>query len=140
MEPEEKKLVEIAQIDSKVLLRVRTSFPFILFPIVISVDRLKITIENHYFFFSKSVRSIMIKDVMNVMVEETPLFSLLRITDRLIPQDTIEIANLSHTEAQELRRLIQGLMVTEKEGVDLTKIDPGRLKSNLQTIGKVNES
>lgn len=131
-----KKLNDLAHIDTSPLFTFRSVFPFDLFPNRVTIDRSKITVVDNLFFFTRQVQSLMIKDLMSVITHETLLLSSLHIIDRQYPQETIIVANLQKSDARKARRIIEGLIVADKEGVDLSRITNEQLIPKLEEIGR----
>ncbi len=134
------KLNALVNADNQALFTFQTVFPFDLFPDRISIDRNKITITKRYFFFDRAVQSILIKDLMTVIGEESLLFATLHIVDRLLPNKTITVMNLPKSDARTARRILEGLLISEKKGVDLTTIPNSELVPKLIEIGKTTIS
>lgn len=130
------KLNDLAFVDNRALFVCCSVFPFDLFPDIITVDRNKITISKKYFFFTRSIQSIMIKDLLTIVVRESVLFATLEIVDKLFPQETIHVQYLQKRDTQRLRWLVEGLIVGEKEKIDFTKISNEELVPKLEEIGK----
>lgn len=129
------KLEELSTSDHRALFVCRSCFPFDLFPDVITVDRNKITISQNFFFFTRSVQSIVITDLLTIIVDETLLFARLQIVDRLFHQDPIEVNTLLKSDARKLRWILEGLIIGKKEKIDFTKISNEELLPKLQRIG-----
>lgn len=134
---DEKKLNDLVEIDSKPILVVYSVFPFDLFPTKIILDRSKLTIIYNN-FLTRYLQTILIPNVLNIVIEEAVILSNLLITDRLIPQETISVPNLSKRNAQRIRRLVQGLLIAQQKNVDVAKIDTNELLEKLEIIGKSN--
>lgn len=137
---ESQKLADLVDVDHQALLICRTVFPFDLFPDTISIDRNKITISKRFFFYQRSIQSIIVTDLLTIVVEETLLLASLKIVDRLFHQDAIEIANLRKGDARKIRWLLEGLIIGKKEKVDFTKISNEELVPKLVQIGKTKTS
>jgi hypothetical protein len=133
---ETQKLTDLVSDTSQALFVCHTVFPFDLFPDTVTIDRNKITISKHFFFFQRSIQSIIITDLLTIVVEETLLFASLTIVDRLFHQDTIKVANLKKSDARKIRWLLEGLIIGKKEKIDLTKIPDKELIPKLIEVGK----
>jgi len=130
------QLDDLAQSDSRPLYVLTGVWPFDFFPTKIVIDRKKITFRDQLFFFTSQSQSILIADVMSVMVDTGLLFSSLSVIDRHFPQDTIVVKYLRDHEAKKARRLIQGLILADKENIDLTNVPDDQLIEKLEEIGK----
>ncbi|HEU5121982.1 MAG TPA: hypothetical protein VFT59_03980, partial [Candidatus Saccharimonadales bacterium] len=68
----------------EVLVSARTVFPLTLFPHSIVLDRTKITITKRNFFWSSSVMSIRVDDILNVSCDVGPLFGSIIFASRVM--------------------------------------------------------
>lgn len=131
------KLRDLAGADTTPLFSFQTVFPFDLFPDQITIDRNKITINRHYFFFDRVIQSILITDVMTVIVGQSLLFASLQIVDRTPVRRVITLVKLPKEDARIARWIIEGLIVsTQQQDLDLTKISNAELLPKLIEIGK----
>ncbi len=133
------KLDGLLDRSSKVLIKVTTIFPFVLFPQHVIVDANKINIVKTTFFFSEHVHSVFIKDISDVVVETDLFFATLKIIDTGYTENSINISFLPKDEAQKAQRIIQGLVISAKEGVDLSILDEANLAEKIEQIGGSNQ-
>lgn len=131
-----KKLNGLADGASRILLDIKAVFPFDLFPDQVTIDETKVTIHSRYFFFTKEVRSIELKDIFNVSVSQGVLFSKLEITDRFFSQEPFTVEYLWKSDAEKARRIIQGLIIAKKENVDVHDLPMEEVVSKVDRIGK----
>lgn len=134
------KLDELAYVDTTALFSCRAVFPFDLFPDTVTVDRNKVTISKKTFFFTRTTQSILIQDLMTVVVSESLLFATLEIVDRMYPQETIIVEYLPKESARRVRWLIEGLIVAQKQKIDLSKIPREELLVKIEKIGKTKQA
>lgn len=132
-----KKLDELASIDNQALFTAKGIFPFDLFPDSIYIDRNKISVHKHFFFFTKQLQSIMIRDTLTIVVEENLLFASLKIVDKVFPQDTIQVRFLTKSDAKKVRWIVEALIVGLNENIDFTRIPNQDLIPKLLEIGKI---
>ncbi len=135
-----KKLDELASIDNQALFTAKGVFPFDLFPDTVYIDRNKISIHKHFFFFTKQLQSIMIRDTLTVVVEENLLFASLQIVDKVFPQETIQVRFLTKSDAKKIRWIVEALIVGLNENIDFTRIPNEDLIPKLLEIGKISTS
>lgn len=128
-----KKLVEKSR---KVLFHVSSVFPFDFFPTELTIDELKVTVNDRYFFGAERVRSIEIKNVNKVTVESGPLFAKLRIEGNEADPEPMEIAYLKKEDALRARNIIQGIIITIHEGIVFETTNAGLLKKSVEIVGK----
>lgn len=136
-EEEKSKLVleDLVEQAPTVLYKVKSIFPFDFFPDEIVIDTHKLNIINRIFFFSDSVASIPYSSIGDVQLETSIFFASLKVVTTALTRNLVTIRYLSKSKATRARRIILGLMVMEKEGVDLKKIDPKEIMKEVERIG-----
>ncbi len=135
-----KKLEKLADQSKEILLEIRTVFPFDFFPDTITIDRNKVNIISREFFKSAFINSIMIKNLKGAVAETSLFFATLMLIPDGYQQNPIKIKYLTRKDAFEARRIIQGLMVSHKENVDVSGVPPSDLKDKTSEIGKASPS
>ncbi|PIP63680.1 hypothetical protein CO165_03865 [Candidatus Roizmanbacteria bacterium CG_4_9_14_3_um_filter_33_18] len=124
-------------LDSEIiLLKIKTVFPFTLFPDTIIIDLNKLDIIKQDFFLTKRVNSIIHEDILNITVESGPILATLRITSRFFSGKPILITYLKKSEALQAKRLISGLIIARRKGVTLRGIEIEELLNKLEQLGK----
>lgn len=129
------KLDELVEMCQKPLLKIKTVFPFVLFTNEVIIDIHKVSIIYGNFFASKQIHSVLIKDISDVVVETTPFFATLKIVDIGYTDNTIDLNYLKRSDGNLARRVIQGLVMAHKHGIDLTKVDREDLTKKLESLG-----
>ena len=129
------KLEELAQIDNKALFSCTTQFPFTIFPTVVTVDRNKVTIRDYFFFISRQIYSLHIQNIMTIAVSEALLFSQIELVHTQFPDEKIKVNYLSKDDARKFQLIVQGLIVADKEGIDMTAIPHSNLIDKLEQVG-----
>jgi len=132
----ENTLSNITRGSEIILLKIKTVFPFTLFPDIIIIDLHKINIIRNDFFLTKRVNSINHEDILNIAAECGPLFATLKITTRFFSGKPIIIPYLKKSDAILTKRLIHGLIVAHKKGVPLRGVEIETLLKNLEQLGK----
>lgn len=138
MDGEKKKLDSLVQKTSRVLIRISTVFPFEFFPTIVTVDEKKVSISRGIFFSSRTIESILVKDIRTVIVSSNILFASVKI--QLGPMATAEqgpptIYWLWKNDADRLRRIILGLVACEEEDIDLSQFEKRDLIRKVDQIG-----
>lgn len=131
------KVEDLLDRSNKILLKVTTIFPFVLFPIDLVIDANKVDVVYRTFFFSEQIHSIFIKDITDVVVENAFWFGTLKIVDIGYTENSINIPWLWKEDAQKARRIIQGLVLAAKEGADLSPFQTQELAEKVESIGQV---
>lgn len=129
------KLEEMVKMTEEPILQIQTVFPFVIFPNEIIVDVNKVSIIYRQFFYSKQVHSVLIKDISDVIVETNLFFATLKIVDIGYTENSIDINYLKRKEGGLARRIIQGLVMAHKHGIDLTKVDKKNLVNQIESLG-----
>lgn len=132
------KLEELAKRGERELLRIKTVFPFILFPDELIIDENKITIVIRQFFKTKNVRSILHKDIANVNMQTSLFFATIAITDQYFSKNPVQVKYLKKNEATLARQMIQGLMVAHTQKVEVSQLNIDEAKEKLIQIGKIH--
>lgn len=142
LSPPEETIKQLKKLDDLVdgghapLLKIQAVFPFDFFPDEIIVDSAKVNIVQRDFFMSEDIHSILIDMIKDVALESGPLFATLKIVPDGYPGQPLSVRYLKKDEALRARRIIQGLMVGVKRGVDMSKIEHPHLKRNIEAVGK----
>lgn len=107
-------------------------------PDMLTIDENKVNIFHNNFFGSGDAHCILIENITSVTSNSTPFSSNLEIIDSTNERSpaTYLIQNLKNSEAHQARKLIQGLMVAKKAGVELREFeDLSRLEMQLEKLG-----
>lgn len=132
---EDSKLKNLIAGSNRILLKVSTVFPFDFFPDDIIIDETKVTIIFRTFFWTERVHSIYVKDLSDVLVEVSPFFATLKLVDLGFKENSIDIPFLRKSQAIRARQIIQGLVISAKQGIDVTKYSADHLAQMMQEIG-----
>lgn len=132
-----KKLEDLAGKADNVLLKVTTIWPFTLFVNDIIIDPYKVSIIFREFFWSEHIHSVMIKDILDVVVETSVFFATVRIVDQGYIENTIDIAYLKRDDAIMVRKIIQGLVIAHRQAVDLSVLSSSHIRQRAEEMGQV---
>lgn len=131
------ELKKVVKQSHEVLAEVQTVFPVTLFPDKICLDRSTITITKRNFFWSASVISVHIEDILNVSTTVGPIFGSLTIAIRVMNSvDHYEINFLWRRDAIELKHMIQGYMIAKHSSVDVGHLSVKELVETLRELGR----
>lgn len=136
---EDERLDRLVEKSQKILLKITTVFPFTLFPDDVIIDPQKVNIIKREFFFSERIHSVFIRDISDVFIDTSIIFAGLRIIDRGFTENSIDINFLWRDEAIKARRIIQGLVVAHRQGIEMDKIETVNLIKKLEELGKTEE-
>ena len=109
------------------------ALPIDLFPNSINVEEGRVTIIDRH-LFSSAVHSIDIKDISNVFINTSLLFSQLVIISKTFEQNEVKIRDLYKSEAIYVRRIIEGLRIFEHKEVDTSSFNTEELIAKLEEL------
>jgi hypothetical protein len=128
-------LEEIKQTTARVIYRVKTIFPFVLFPDEIIADEEKVSVIIGSFYKSGYLRSVMLKDISTVSIDTSLFFATLTIIDRNYIQDAMVVRYLKKEEAFRMRRILTGLIIANQNKVNLSAYPIDKLTTYVEEIG-----
>lgn len=131
------KLEDLANKADITLLKVSTVFPFTFFTHDIIIDPYKVNIIFREFFWSEHIHSIMVKDILDVVVETSVFFATIRIVDQGYIENSVDIAYLKKEDALKVRKIIQGLVIAHRQAVDLSILKPADIRDKSEELGQV---
>lgn len=135
---EEKKINALLKETDKQLFSIKGVFPFDFFPDEIAVDLTKVNILRSNFFWTKHIQSILIENIAYVNINMTPFFATMSFVDVSFERNQrIKISYLKKGEALKMRRIIQGLIIARKEGVDFSKFSKTELTAKVEELGNI---
>lgn len=107
-----------------------------LFPDSVTVDRTKVTITKRTFFWTSSVISIRIEDVLNIACSTGPIFGSLTISSRVMNStDHYEIDYFWRKDALYLKQLIQGYVIAQHNQIETSHLGRKELVKTLLELG-----
>jgi len=110
--------------------------PINLFPDSVTVDRTKVTLTKRTFFWSSSVISIRIEDVLNVACSTGPIFGSLTVSSRVMNStDHYEIDYFWRKDALYLKQLIQGYVIAQHNQIETSHLNRRELVKTLLELG-----
>lgn len=134
-----KTLEQMALDGPRILFDVDTVFPFVLFRDRIIVDEMKVTVLIGNFFKSGRERSVLVKDVANIIVDSSYFFATVQIIDRHFLTKPITVKYIWKKKAAMLRQSILGLMIAHNEGIDLSQYDDEQVRKCIIQIGSAHQ-
>lgn len=136
----EQQLEQMVTKSQQPLLRISSVFPFDLFPDEVTIDATKVNIVQRNFWKSGSVHSVYIRDIADVKVEATPFFAKLQIVDRAYVENKLVVTFLKKNEAYRARRILQGLVVATKDGLNLAGMEMKKFAQKIEELGVETET
>ncbi len=130
------KFEEIERKFNRNILEIKTLFPFKLFPTYIIVDEAQVIIIDYYFFFSKRVFPMFIKDIKTVTASYGILLANMKFELSGYEDNPGIVNDLKRGDAIRARRIILGLMKATDEKIDLSQFSDDELRKRLEMLGE----
>src|SRR5258708_7258477 len=140
-------LVEIPTPTARILYKTSGIFPFDLFPDDLVIDEVKISVVTHH-LLSRTVNSVLIKDITDILLYTNPFFGSILITGgeyqgleptKKNPKGPLKIKFLPPNESRLARRVIMGLVIFSDEKIDSSKMTIDEILQKSQEFGKTKE-
>lgn len=121
------------------LLWIKAVFPFDLFPEEIIVDRFKIDVIKKDFFFTQNVITIPLSGTVTVNVYKSLFFSSVEIHD---PSTGVKakVTTLTAHDAEQFRKLILGLVVGIRQGINFMGMTNEEVNANSLKWGAIEKT
>lgn len=113
------------------IMSLSSKFPWDLFPNTIDVEESRVTFRFRQFLSSQS-HSVDIKDISNVFLESSMLFSTLQVVSRTFIQNDIKIGNLDNTKAKKIQRIIEGLRTFTENNINTSNYEVDELIAKIE--------
>lgn len=139
-EEEIAKLKNLARTEGAVLYRIRSVFPFNLFPTTLTIEKTKVNVFSQVFFGTTHSESLLISEIIEVKLDTNFFLATLSIISRLPSAQPIVIPQLRQSEAHRAQKIIQGLMVGLTAHVDLSKLPAYQLLDTIEELGSGKSS
>lgn len=133
---EVKKLDKLVNKSNRILMRVKSTFPFDLFPDELIIEETKINFVSRKFLASEVIHSLPIDDVIDIIVSTTPFFSTMTIHSTTFKAEPLVLRYVKTAEALKARRIIQGVIDAKKANINLEKIPLQQLVDKTEEIGQ----
>ena len=136
-EPQEahEKLIDITEKAQDCLFKATTVFPFKVFTDTIILDREKLTVISRTFFMAGKITSVPVSSVSAAEADLGPLFGSVHISSKFFVQNKYQVEKLTRKDAVDLVHLLQGFIIAQEKGIDLTDIEKEDLLVLLEDLG-----
>jgi hypothetical protein len=114
-------------------------FPFDFFPDQISIEASQVNFMIKSFYFTYQIQSIPVKNIADVYLQTSPFFASLKIIDSSYIENSVQVDHLRKSEASIARRIIQGLVIASKQGLDINGLPPKQLVQKLEQLGHARD-
>ena len=129
----DKAIATLVKKSNRVLVSISShALPFDFFKDTLNIEEGRITIINRH-FLSSEVNSVDIKNISNIFINNSFLFSQLVIISKTYEENEIKMRDLIPREAIYARRIIEGLRTFESKEIDTS------LYTNKELIGKLEQ-
>lgn len=129
------KIRQIASNQTDVLFKTSTVFPFDLFPDKIKISSTKIEIQAYSFFFTYQTINIPLQDIGFIELDMALFLATLTIIN-IRSEKPVIVRYLWYKDAKKMQRIINGLLVAQEAGVDVSVIEPKKLIDQIESIGE----
>lgn len=133
IETDKQSISDMVHNSNDILMSVSSVFPFDFFPTTINIEVTRIAIITRQLFASQ-VHSVDIKDISSVFIETSILFAAITLVSKTYSQKELVVDRLWKKEAILLRRIIEGLRMFEKKGINITNFSKEELLSKLEEL------
>lgn len=131
---DDKTVENLIKKSNRILVSISShALPVDLFPDVLNVEEGRITIVKRH-LLSSEVHSVDIKDISNVFINTTILFSQLVIISNTFEKNEIKLKNLRPKEAVFVRRIIEGLRIFVSKQIDTSTYSVEELVAKLEEL------
>lgn len=137
--PPEQKLQQLDKLveqSERILFQAKTVFPFDFFPDELTIDEAKVSFTHRRYFWTGETSSIEYDAIFNARAAYSLFFASLEVADRYFQQEPITIFPLRKSDAALAKRLIQGIMLAKKNGIDLAGLDREMILERIEKMGK----
>ncbi len=102
--------------------------------------RIKLVLSVCYFFFSYKTQTTSRHSIQDVQIATSVFFATLRILPigYSAQENWVEIRYLKKKDAELARRIIAGLLIGTKAGIDLTKVERKQITNDIANLGTIN--
>lgn len=116
---------------NQILFSAGSVFPFQLFPDRYFIQEKTVSIVRKQFFSQGWSETISIKDIGGIRLYTGPLFASITIIRKVLPQTTVELRNLWKKDAIKLKEILDGLIITENNLVNIPKKIPLKIEKKI---------
>ncbi|MBI2009479.1 hypothetical protein HYS84_03705 [Candidatus Saccharibacteria bacterium] len=140
VDPSERELNKVTLRSHEIMFKAKTVFPFDLFPDTVVIDREKLTIAEHLFFFVGRTISVPVRDILSVEVDTGPFFGQIKLVSRYFFTNPQSIHFLWRSHAIKLQCLLQGYIIAYERDIDCRNIERDHLEKLLLDLGEGHAS
>ena len=133
-----RKVAKLVKRSNRILVSISShALPFDFFPDILNIEERRITIINRH-MLSSEVHSVDIKNISNILINNSILFSQLVIISKTFEENEIKVRNLRTKDAVFSRRIIEGLRIFENNQIDTSSYTKKELIAKLEELSKTD--
>jgi hypothetical protein len=137
------KLQELSSRNHVILMKIKTLFPFDFFPDTLIIDMTKVNIISKQFFATEIITNINLKDIIEVSAETAIFMGNLVITYvpnvdgkiGMLEPITYRLNLLRRRQALKAQRILKGILVARREGIEISKCSPEEIMHVVERFG-----
>jgi len=129
-----RKVEKLVKKSNRILVSISShALPFDFFPDILNIEEKRVTIINRH-LLSSEVHSVDIKNISNILINNSILFSQLVIISKTFEENEIKLNNLLTKDAVFARRIVEGLRIFENENIDTSGYTKKELIQKLKEL------
>lgn len=133
------KIDELLKESGMPLLSIKTNFPLDPWPNELKITPESVNITINEFFSTSYTRSVLIDNIALVTAEKAPIWSTLEIVDFRDPGNPILFRPVNPKDAEKARDIIQGLILSKKQQIDVTQLPEKEEVEKVEQLGKIQQ-
>lgn len=130
------KLIDVTEKAHDVLFEAETVFPFTLFPDTITLDKEKLSVASRQFFRVARIITVPLTSLISAEANVGPFFGSVRMTSKYFVNSSHSVNFLRRADATQVHRLLQGFIIAQEKGIDVSDIETEDLKALLHDLGQ----
>lgn len=136
-ESKKKQIDKLAALTQDTLFKTSAVFPFDFFPNEVIIEKKQIILVYKQFIRTQQEYNVLIQDLLMPIVEMSPFFAKLKLElgPGAFQQNPPPISFLKRGDAEEVKKIIQGLLICHKEKIDITDMNKDDIVKKTSEIG-----
>jgi hypothetical protein len=130
------KLIDLTEKAQDILFTADTVFPFTLFPDTVTLDREKLTVVERFFFRVAKIITVPVTSMISADTNVGPFFGSVHMNSKYFIDNTHVIKFLWRHDAEQFHRLLQGFIISQEKGLDVSDVEKEDLKVLLHDLGQ----
>lgn len=130
------KLIDVTEKAHDVLFEAETVFPFTLFPDTITLDKEKLSVASRSFFRTAKIITVPLTSLISAEASVGPFFGSVQMTSKYFVNSSHSVHFLWRNDATQIHRLLQGFIIAQEKGIDVSDIDTEDLRTLLHDLGQ----